>query len=1065
MMASVVFQRKNGKITKKTFKGGKVVKSEVVQTKKTPKSSRRTTSQLARQEAIMQRTAKSVKKEGGKSEVFTGPEAQEKSKEAFEKAKLEGQKGQSLKTEIKSPKDKVKEVALNQRQQDFAATLSPSERAEYIRQISQRKEQPISTSDLTNRQREFMETLPKEERESYIRSIAQRKYQPVQSFISPEQRKFMETLSKKEQAVYARKIAERKEQPTQQFLTKEQTDFAKSLPEIEKQEFLKQVGERKVQPKKFELNERQSELYRSLTTPVAREVYVQKLKDIEKEREQQTSIISKVPGTKIPQVDFFKLSAPLRSEAKERAAYLEATFFESEMLEKEGKRLPISVEKKQLAELGKFGLAKVGEEVLDVAGLAQYGTEYLTKFGVEKGMEFARGDADFKKDVATGLATASIVLPKIGTGFAKEFESSPLTTGVDIIDITAGLGEITETSLKKGFKKVPSDVILPLGERKIVGDIDIEVLKTPTEIETVGGKFDVRQNIPLPESPEFTQLKFKEKDILRNPVDVELTLSDKSITEIRSGSKGIDVKVVPRKKGKDTFDLGEPVDTKVFETKKILDGEAVQTIKRIEEFKDVPFKSDGKPFKIDLVRKDVAKQTDIATPFIVKERRGLLAERLKIVQRITTDPKEFFREFKVPIFEEPNLAKPKGVKFKEIVSVTEKPEALGISKLEFGEDVAEDFRELLKTTPGEIKDLEKATKISIESPGVTKREFVSLQKGKISPITTETKLFPKGKKAQVSVPELEFEPVQKVSKLGEEALITNKLDIDIPKIDIKKPSVGTEALGVASIEDIFGEQKISPLSELKSPQKTSVFSEVSLEKDIKSFQKIEPLKDLTPIQRVESLSDVRTDQTLETIKVQKIFTPLKAPDTFKPIDEIKRPKLKLEPKFKGKNIFKKEQGYHAYVKQGGKFVKVTDKPLSYNNAYLRGLNVADETTAARVVLKKAGKSAQSPDQPIPYTSPDKFRSPIKKGKKIAVPNTFIEKNKYRIDSRGEREGITAKGLLKLEQIRKEKQKRSRVRPKLKPTNSSLLAGSKPLKLQPKAPSFTKTKSKFRRIKL
>ena len=54
--SSVVFKRDDATVTKQTFQDGEVVSEEVIQTKETPKSSRTTTTELARQEQIMRRT-------------------------------------------------------------------------------------------------------------------------------------------------------------------------------------------------------------------------------------------------------------------------------------------------------------------------------------------------------------------------------------------------------------------------------------------------------------------------------------------------------------------------------------------------------------------------------------------------------------------------------------------------------------------------------------------------------------------------------------------------------------------------------------------------------------------------------------------------------------------------------------------------------------------------------------------------------------------------------------------------------------------------------------------------
>ena len=137
-----------------------------------------------------------------------------------------------------------------------------------------------------------------------------------------------------------------------------------------------------------------------------------------------------------------------------------------------------------------------------------------------------------------------------------------------------------------------------------------------------------------------------------------------------------------------------------------------------------------------------------------------------------------------------------------------------------------------------------------------------------------------------------------------------------------------------------------------------------------------------------------------------------------------------------------EQGYYAYVKQGGKYVKVTDKALSYNDAVSRGGYVADNSSAATFSVRKSKQKANKSSAPASAFTRSKFRGRIIKGKEVRQPNTFIEKNAHRIDSKGEREGITARGLVAAERARKKKRAISRV-------SSKVLTGGKTLKLQAK----------------
>jgi len=102
-------------------------------------------------------------------------------------------------------------------------------------------------------------------------------------------------------------------------------------------------------------------------------------------------------------------------------------------------------------------------------------------------------------------------------------------------------------------------------------------------------------------------------------------------------------------------------------------------------------------------------------------------------------------------------------------------------------------------------------------------------------------------------------------------------------------------------------------------------------------------------------------------------------------------------------------GYTPYVREKGKWVKagsVKPKQAALNTA----ADVADNSTAASIKVKLSKKKLKSGLEQSPSPQLKKFRK-NKKG-------ILIEKNKHRIDSFGERQGITAKGLLKIRELRR-----------------------------------------------
>jgi hypothetical protein len=91
----------------------------------------------------------------------------------------------------------------------------------------------------------------------------------------------------------------------------------------------------------------------------------------------------------------------------------------------------------------------------------------------------------------------------------------------------------------------------------------------------------------------------------------------------------------------------------------------------------------------------------------------------------------------------------------------------------------------------------------------------------------------------------------------------------------------------------------------------------------------------------------------------------------------------------------------VYAKEKGNFVKVNDTPLSKTSA----LNLADyyvDNSTARTGKIVATKGTPK-EQPRGYFNKDKY--------KLNKDSSFVEKSKYAINTRGELEGITLKGLL------------------------------------------------------
>jgi len=102
---------------------------------------------------------------------------------------------------------------------------------------------------------------------------------------------------------------------------------------------------------------------------------------------------------------------------------------------------------------------------------------------------------------------------------------------------------------------------------------------------------------------------------------------------------------------------------------------------------------------------------------------------------------------------------------------------------------------------------------------------------------------------------------------------------------------------------------------------------------------------------------------------------------------------------------KSQKGYIVKVKSKGKFKPINTTPLPKKNAFSLGKFVTDNSSAAQFKIKKSDRKAGKPVN-VPFTSNTKFT------KQKKTKNTYVEKKSNRIDTPGEIQGITAKGLLK-----------------------------------------------------
>ena len=143
------------------------------------------------------------------------------------------------------------------------------------------------------------------------------------------------------------------------------------------------------------------------------------------------------------------------------------------------------------------------------------------------------------------------------------------------------------------------------------------------------------------------------------------------------------------------------------------------------------------------------------------------------------------------------------------------------------------------------------------------------------------------------------------------------------------------------------------------------------------------------------------------------------PPPYPPIDPetppvFVEPPPETPPKFRGwmpkkdkRTTEPFDQGFNVFARERGRFVRVNKKPLLRQRAKNLGAEVVDNTSAASFVLRKTKREPANNLDDVLFFKRTKFRSPKTKSK--LPPKTFIEKNNFRIDTAGERRGISARG--------------------------------------------------------
>ncbi len=147
--------------------------------------------------------------------------------------------------------------------------------------------------------------------------------------------------------------------------------------------------------------------------------------------------------------------------------------------------------------------------------------------------------------------------------------------------------------------------------------------------------------------------------------------------------------------------------------------------------------------------------------------------------------------------------------------------------------------------------------------------------------------------------------------------------------------------------------------------------------------------------------------------VSKSRLGLRRPSKFKRVKKLKRiPKGSLilkSKRSKGVAVFG-IQGYNSFAKQRGKSIKLNKVPLTKRQARNLSAFFVDRTLSATGSIRKSRKSPSKPVVKVPRNyynkTKNKYRDfKISRGKKVPLKDAFIEKRKFRLDTKNERQTI------------------------------------------------------------
>ncbi|KKN69583.1 hypothetical protein LCGC14_0438860 [marine sediment metagenome] len=382
-------------------------------------------------------------------------------------------------------------------------------------------------------------------------------------------------------------------------------------------------------------------------------------------------------------------------------------------------------------------------------------------------------------------------------------------------------------------------------------------------------------------------------------------------------------------------------------------------------------------------------------------------------------------------------------------------------------DKLRDLREEIKTSSNDkVKSFIEKTVKEIETSKLTKvqkaerlrnleifvreaRGQISIQDGKIVPIVKLEKLpvFKKVTKptiveVQIKVPKLIR--LEKTKEILSATSIKNRLTVTKAKEKNKKRvEQAQKPLGQKYKE---AQRRVSPLELFTISQEISQLTrqiglsknkQDSLSKQLLATKSLSAQKSL-----LKQMSALKSGQKLLSRQLSKQMSALKVAQ--KQVQRgrgigkgIPRGRLLrrgrpfpipfgggLRRKAVKRLIETKKQGYNSFAKAKGKFKKLNKVPLTKTQARNLSAFIVDNSTSARGLIKRvAGKKALKPRTRIPVgyfsRTRKKYRTfKIVKGRRIPLKNEIIELRGKRIDTRGEKKGLSvARSLAKLRKLK------------------------------------------------